>query len=324
MDTTSHPTRPPLKRLLVIVNPAAGKGSAARRIPELERLLKHPDLHTTFTLTQHPWHAAELARSAATTDVQAVIAAGGDGTVNEVINGLMHAHETGQAVPALGVLPIGRGNDFAFGAGLPTDWHSAIKNVLHGSPQPVDIGKMEIHGAAGPASSLTRYFGNGIGIGFDTLVNIEASKIALGGFLGYTVAALRTLLLRFQRPMLSIQADDEHLHQACIMVSIMNGRRMGGGFLMAPEAASGDGLLDICLAGKASRLTILGMLPRFMQGTQAGHPAVRFLRARQITVNAGSSELPVHADGETLTETAQHVLVKVLPGALRVLMMQPS
>jgi diacylglycerol kinase family enzyme len=188
---------------------------------------------------------------------------------------------------------------------------------VEGQPTPIDVARVQIDGSQ--RGQIERVFGNGIGIGFDTLVNIEAAKLPVSGFAGYGIATLRTILLHFHRPNVRIEADDQQITQPCLMISVMNGRRMGGGFLMAPESSSNDGLLDICVARAVSRLTILSMVPRFLRGTQAGHRAIRFLRSRMITVTALQGKLPVHADGETICEDASRVEVTILPGAVSVL-----
>jgi len=164
-----------------------------------------------------------------------------------------------------------------------------------------------------------RYFSNGIGIGFDATVNIQASQTRLGGFLGYTVAALRTILLHFKSPLMQIECDHGTITQPTRMVSIMNGRRMGGGFLMAPESAIDDGMLDLCIARQVSQPTILRMIPRFMKGNQAGHPAIRFVRSRRITVTALNDELPFHIDGETICTSARQFTIELFPGSLEVI-----
>lgn len=298
----------------LIANPAAGKGSARLLIPKVEQALQAYGLEYDLSLTERPWHAAELARSAAGDGYEAVVTAGGDGTCNEVINGLMQAGQHGQAIPRMGVICIGRGNDFAFGAGLPTTWQDGCATLVHPKHRQIDIGYIKSDCLNGG-----RYFGNGIGIGFDAVVNVEATKTSLSGFAGYTFAALRTILLHFHSPLVRIECDDETITQPSLMVSVMNGRRMGGGFMMAPNSASNDGSLDLCLAKKVSRLTILAMIPRFMRGTQAGHPAIHFARSRRISVTALEGSLPMHIDGETVCADGHQVTIEVLPRALEVI-----
>lgn len=148
---------------------------------------------------------------------------------------------------------------------------------------------------------------------------MQAAKSKLRGFLNYLVAALRTLLLEYKSPLVRIECDDRTITQPSVMVSIMNGRRMGGGFYMAPESTANDGLLDLCIAHKVSRATILMMLPRFMKPVKVDHPALQFMRSRQVVITALDGSLPTHADGETLCKACQQLKVEVVPSQLEVL-----
>jgi diacylglycerol kinase family enzyme len=171
-----------------------------------------------------------------------------------------------------------------------------------------------------------RYFGNGVGIGFDAVVGFEALKLppGLNGFLAYTLAALKTIFLFDKPPLMKVDTDGETFERRCLMVSIMNGKRMGGGFMMAPQGQTGDGKLDLCIAGQVTRLGILGLIPRFMKGNQAGHPAIEFRQGRHIRVNALEGALPAHADGETLCVEGKQVEIELIPQALEVVVPGPQ
>lgn len=298
----------------IIANPAAGKGKGQHMIPKIQEKLASYGLDFDLICTERPWHAAELAGQAAEQGYEIVVAAGGDGTFNEVLNGLMRARQNGAAKPRLGMICIGRGNDFAFGAGIPTGWEEGCQALVDGKPHGIDVGRL-----SSDCLEEARYFGNGVGIGFDASVNIQATKIKIGGFLGYMIAALRTLLLHFHSPLLRIECDGEIITQPSIMVSIMNGRRMGGGFYMTPDSVISDGALDLCIAHKVSRLTILLLISRFMKGTQAGHWAIRFVRAHSITITAQEGGLPMHLDGETVCIDGRHITVETVPQAIEIL-----
>jgi YegS/Rv2252/BmrU family lipid kinase len=237
-----------------------------------------------------------------------VVAAGGDGTTNEVINGLMHARNAAKGNPALGVLPIGRGNDFAFSMHIPTDWKAAAQTLKNGIKKPLDIGL-----AKGERYPEGRYFGNGVGIGFDAVVGFVAAKSKLSGILSYLVAAIKTISLYFDAPTIRLQLDDQTITQPFLMVSIMNGRRMGGSFMMAPQSKNDDGLFDLCLASQVSRMGVIQLIPKVMSGTQAGHPAIRYVRTRALTATAVQGTLPAHADGETLCEEGHELYIELIP-----------
>ncbi len=303
------------KKHLFIVNPVAGQGAGKLAAPEIERLAKENNLGYTITLTEFPGHAIDLAHQAAVEGIELVIAVGGDGTSNEVLNGLMQAHDQGYKNSSMGIIAIGRGNDFAYGFGIPAGILPGFDVIRSGNLRQVDVGRI-----IGGDYPLGRYFGNGVGIGFDAVVGFEALKLPhLHGFLNYVVAALRTIFLYFNAPTVKIDYDRDQLTQPSLMVSIMNGRRMGGGFMMAPHAEQDDGFLDLCIAGQLSRLGILAMIPRFMKGTQASQPQIKTGRAAKIHILALDGSLPAHADGETICTAGKELSVEMIPKPLAIL-----
>ncbi|MBO9370802.1 MAG: diacylglycerol kinase family lipid kinase [Chloroflexi bacterium] len=294
---------------LVIVNPIAGRGAGERVIPRIVRLLREHGLSFDLVRTERPWHAAELARQAVVSGYRTVVAVGGDGTSNEVLNGLMATREAGEGEAAMGVLCVGTGNDFAYGMGIPLDLEEGCAALARGRTRRVDVGH-----ARG-----FRYFGNGIGIGFDAAVNVVASRLRrLRGFLVYLIAVLRTLLFYYRAPLTRVELDDQTLEQPALMISVMNGRRMGGGFLMTPFSRPDDGLFDLCIGRKMSQLEMLSFVPRFMKGTQVGDPRVTMARSRRVRVTVRDGTQVVHADGETLALDVRELDLEVVPQALRV------
>ncbi len=303
-------------RLKIIANPTSGRGNGERSIPQIEQLLGGHGLAFDLVRTERPWHAAALAEQAAGAGYSAVVAAGGDGTANEVLNGLMRARQAGVGEGvAMGILCVGRGNDFAYGAGLSADLEAGCRALAEGKRHTIDVGR--VVGGLYPGG---RYFGNGVGIGFDAVVGFEALKITwLHGFPNYLVAALKTILLYYRAPQVCIQFDSQTLVQPSLMVSVMNGRRMGGGFMMAPEGRPDDGLFDLCIAGQVSRPRIFALIGRFMAGTQAGHPAITTGRASTITVTALDGVLPAHADGETLCTDGTQLALELMAGRVEII-----
>lgn len=301
-----------MTRYQIIINPVAGRGSANRYLPQIEEKLKSLNLDYQVTLTEYPWHAAEISQRAVAEGFDVVVAAGGDGTSNEVLNGLMLAKNAGLGSACMGVLCIGRGNDFAFSMGIPTHWEAGCETLAKNHRRPFDVGYV-----VGGLYPEGRYFGNGVGVGFDTVVGFEAVKLThLHGFPSYIVAALRTIYLYFDAPTVQIELDGETITQPALLVSLMNGRRMGGGFMMAPESLSDDGLFDLCITGKISRLGVFALIPRFMKGSQKGHPAVQFKRSRKVDIKAIQGTLPAHADGETLCTRGDQLTLEILPRCL--------
>lgn len=299
----------------IIVNPVAGKGAGAKAIPEIESNLKRMGMDYDLIITERPGHGIEIAENAGSNGFGMVVAVGGDGTVNEVINGLMGAANSGHLTSNLGVFPVGRGNDFSFGMGIPQDLGSACQLLMTGKPRKIDIGFVK--GGNYPDG---RYFGNGVGIGFDTIVGFEAAKLPpfISGIPAYLIAALKTIFL-FNAPLLRITIDGEILEQPCILVSMMNGKRMGGSFMFAPESEPDDGMLNLCIAHQVTRLQVLGLFPKVMSGTQADHHAIKMPLGQHIHIKALSGSLPVHADGETICEAGQELEVSILKQQLELI-----
>jgi diacylglycerol kinase (ATP) len=304
-----------MDRYKIILNPQSAKGGTGKRISEIQQTLNELRLNYSLALTERPWHAAELARQAVEDGYEVVVAVGGDGTVNEILNGILSCHQGKQAEDILfGVLPVGRGNDFCFANGIPLDFKAACQTLAAGHVRTVDAGRISYE-----QNSKVRYFGNGVGIGFDAVVSRVANQARLSGFLSYLIAALQTMYIYYQAPEMQIELSNETIRQRSLMVSIMNGRRAGGGFLMAPQGNPCDGVFDLCIAKNISKAKILALIPRFMNGTQAGHPAIQFKKDTRVTVRALDGLLPVHVDGEVISPDVQELLVEILPGRLKVI-----
>jgi diacylglycerol kinase (ATP) len=305
---------------LIIVNPISGRGNGERAYPLIESSLRELGLHFEMARTSAPGDAIRMAEQASMDGCDVVVAVGGDGTANEVLNGLVRARQAGCGSAALGLIPVGRGNDFAYGVGIGGGLEVAFQALAGVQSRWIDVGF--VRGGDYPHG---RYFGNGVGIGFDAVVGFEALKLKrLHGFPSYIVAALKTIFLYFNAPTVRIEYDGQALVLPALMVSIMNGRRMGGGFFMAPEGQPDDGLFDLCIARQVSRMGIFELIPRFMKGTQAGHPAIQMLRACQVRVTALQGTLPAHADGETLCFGGSSLELSLLPHMLEVIVPGPQ
>ncbi|MBG0787272.1 MAG: diacylglycerol kinase family lipid kinase, partial [Anaerolineaceae bacterium] len=247
---------------------------------------------------------------------QTVVSVGGDGTANEVINGLMQDAKAGNLSANLAVLPVGRGNDFSYGMGVPQDLEEACKALAEAKTRPIDVGLVK--GGDYPEG---RYFGNGVGIGFDTIVGFEAAKLPkfISGIPAYLIAAVKTIFLYFRAPLLRVELDDEVIEQPCLLVSLMNGRRMGGSFMFAPESEQDDGFLNLCIVEGVSRKEILAIFPKVMNGTQHEHEAVKMPLSQHVKITALSGSLPVHADGETICEAGTELDVSILKQQLQMI-----
>ncbi len=302
----------------LIVNPTAGGGTAGKSIPDIERRLHKSGLDFDLVQTERPWHAVELARAAAA-EVDVVVAVGGDGTANEVLNGLMLAKNAGHTV-TMGVLCVGRGNDFAFGVGIPTELAASCEALTADRRRTIDVGHV-----VGGDLPEGRYFGNGVGIGFDAVVGFVAAKMKhVRGFVGYFVAAIKTIFVYFKAPLVRLEFDGQPMDLHALMVSVMNGTRMGGGFMMAPNGVPDDGVFDLCIARQVSRPRIFAVMLKFMKGTQAEHPAITTGRTNRITVTAVEGTLPAHADGETLCTEGRKLELEIIPNAIEIVSAAPG
>jgi diacylglycerol kinase (ATP) len=309
-----------MKNHMIIVNPISGRGTGELSIPYITKTLEQNKIPYTLVKTEKPMHAVALAREAAEKDVEVVVSVGGDGTANEVLNGLMEARQKGHTRTTMGIIGVGRGNDLAYGMGIPHGVEEGCRILIEGYSHPMDVGLV-----TGGFFPQGRYFGNGVGIGFDAVVGFVALKMKhLKGFLSYIVAAIKTIFLYFKAPLLKITYDGNTITQSCLMVSIMNGRRMGGGFMMAPDSIPDDGKLDLCIAKQVSRAGIFLLIPRFLKGTQSSHKAILTGRTDAIVVEALEGSLPAHADGETLCTEGQSLSIRILPGQIPMVCPKPE
>ena len=254
--------------------------------------------------TRAPGEAAGFAERAAG-KYETIVAAGGDGTVHEVANGLMRAG----ARASLGVLPLGSGDDFAKML-APGD---AVGRLARRSVRALDVGRMRSDG-------VVRWFANGMDIGFGAHAARNVRRVP--GFLtglGAYIGALAITLVRYPRLEVRLQLDDEppFVH-ATTMTAVMNGCTFGGSFHVCPGARADDGLFDLLIAQRVGRLAILGLVPKIMRGTHTGDPRLRMARARRVLIES-DDPLLVEADGEIVFENARRLEIEVLPGALRVL-----
>jgi YegS/Rv2252/BmrU family lipid kinase len=236
-----------------------------------------------------------------------IVAAGGDGTINEAVNGLMKAAAEGATMARLGIMPIGSGNDFAGSLGIPLELRQAADKLVRGQLRRVDIGLVN-----------GRYFDNNVGVGFEALINIEAHKMTwLRGQPLYLAAVFRAMA-SFPFPTVTVDLDGRQIKdKSILMISVGNNPRIGGGFPITPDAVPDDGEMDICIVDAIARLKILQLLPKAMKGTHRGEPEVELTRFTHVVIES-ETPLPVHADGEILWNDAHRVDVQVLPGRLQV------
>jgi diacylglycerol kinase family enzyme len=215
-----------------------------------------------------------------------------------------------------GILPIGRGNDFAYTARVSTELPKALDTLLRGYTTDLDVGWVK--GGFFPDG---RNFVNGVGIGFDTKVGFEAAKMEhVKSGIAYAFGAIKTLI-KFERPpLVEITRDDKTVTQYAMIISIMNGRRMGGSFFMAPRARLNDGLFDICTIGSVkSRYRILQVVLSYASGSQERLAECAMTKAATFHLRALEGGLAAHADGETLCYDGKDLELGCVPKALKLI-----
>jgi diacylglycerol kinase (ATP) len=302
-----------MTRYKIIANPNAGHGRGAHAIPEIERELNRLGLDFDLVRTERVGHGIQLAREAALAGYQVVVAAGGDGTVNEVLNGLMEARQTSANRPALGVLCTGRGNDFAPCINIPEGLPAAFEVLKDDQRRMIDIGRV-----VGGKFPQGRYFANNVGVGFDAIGTIEVAKLPEWGMLSFLIAILKTIFLFYKGPTVRLDHDDQTLTTPTLMLLTMNGKRMGTGFKMAPDSKPDDGLFDLVIVRQVSRLRIFSLIPHFMKGTQGSQPEIRTLRASRVVITALDGALPAQSDGEIICVDGTRLDIEMLPLQLEV------
>jgi diacylglycerol kinase (ATP) len=297
-----------MEKYKIIVNPISGRGAGARSVKYIKEKLTQSNIQYDLVVTEKPWHAVELTKAAVRDGYQVVVAVGGDGTANEVINGLMEAKMQKIGNAAMGMLAVGRGNDFAYSMAIPVGLEKSMETLLANKRRTIDIG--HVKGGDYPQG---RYFGNCIGIGFDAVVGFVAVNLKpLRGFSSYILGALLTNYKYFKPPRIKAVFDSETLDDHFLMISVMNGRRLGGGFMMAPDGIPDDGKFDVCVAPKVSKGKVLALIPHFMKGDQYEQKPVRAIQTTTLKTTALEGSLPVHVDGETLCVEGKELEIRII------------
>ena len=297
---------------VILVNPTAGGGRGARLVPWLrERLAAGEDgeLH----VTTDPTEPEALAASAAERGSTRVVAVGGDGTVQAVLNGLLSAARGAE----LAIVPVGTGNDLARSLGVPSATEDAWRVALGSSTRSIDVAR------ARNGEGHERRFASAGGIGFDAQVAAAmANRVGWrGGRTGYLLTTLAELR-RFRNRRITLTLDGRSSGHRVLFVAIANGAYYGGGMRIAPDAQPDDGLLDVCVVGDISRLTAIRELPNLYRGTHIRHPAVSMhVIGRAVSVE-GDPETRVHLDGEPFGGLPLEVVLE--PAAIAVAVPAPA
>ncbi len=301
------------RKIKIILNPMADMGNAWRVARDLRSITEQHG-GVDWSGTVYPGHAIELAQQAGNEGYDLVIAMGGDGTVHEVMNGLMQVPE--EKRPILGVVPVGSGNDFAHGIGASTKSTDALTHAINGEASTVDLGLMT------DGEGRREYFDNTLGIGFGAIVTIRSHRLPiLRGFLMYLTAVLQTIIIDHNPIQMQIETDGKKWEQSVIYLVLCNGPREGGGFLIAPEARIDDGILHFAMIQNVSRPMMFRIVPEVMKGTHGRFKEVTMGTCKKFSLTA-NLPLYIHADGEIYSgpgSDLRKVSFEILPNALKVI-----
>ncbi len=298
--------------LKLIVNPNADLGRAWRWASDLRPVAEEFG-GADWSGTVYPTHAKELTLQAIEAGYETIVAVGGDGTVHEVINGLMQVPV--EKRPRLGIVPLGSGNDFASAMGIDSRPTSALRQFFNGKPHRIDVAQIN--------DDLGRceYVDNTLGIGFDATVTIRSRNVPIvRGFFVYLIAVLQTILLNHDPINMHVTTDQESWDEQMLMLTLCNGGREGGGFAVAPQARPDDGWLHYAGVRRVSRPMMLRLIPEVMRGTHGRFPQVRMGQFRRMEMEA-EQPLVIYADGEIFAGFGMNVrrlLVEIHPAAIEI------
>lgn len=297
-------------RTLLIINPTAHRGRAAKLQAEIEQTLTQLGVDYALKQTERPRHGIGLTEQAVLDGYERVVAVGGDGTCNEVVNGLILAAQAGNSA-TFGVIPVGSGNDFAHVLGIPVDVSAACAILHQGQPRQVDVGQITVDGQ--PC-----FFCNSVGLGLEAEVTIQSTQVKLlHGFAMYLWSALRVIAAGRWPYEAVLSINEQRVETSLTLMAVGNGVRSGGGFYLTPTAKLDDGLFDICYGPALSRLALLHLLPKTLHGGHLSHEAVTLIQAAgfELTVAEG---MPAHVDGEVMCTDGKAFKFEILPQGLSV------
>jgi len=268
----------------VILNPVSGRGRSLKLLPRVVDWTAKKNIEFELFTTTSPGDGVRLGELCRFRQFDRVVAIGGDGTINEVGSAL-----AGSDI-VLGVIPGGSGNDFYKMLGNDKNLKTGLKTAFSGKSHDIDIGLFN-----------ERPFFNTVGIGFDAEVALRASQsTGMSGMMVYLLAVFRTFR-KFQPVDLEIELDRIKISTKATLICIGNGRSSGGGFYLTPHAEFDDGFFDVCLIEELPKISIFRYLPKTLNGSHVRLPGVKVYRCKKIAVSS-CRELPVHIDGEPLTE----------------------
>lgn len=294
----------------LIVNLTAGGGKPRPHLKKIFKYLKENGFNFEVSYTSHHGEAVELAQKAADNGAELIVSVGGDGTVNEIVNGIMKSKND----PPLGIIPLGWANDFIKSTNIPSDIIEACKILIKGKTKKIDIGVI----------NNQIYFANICGIGFDAEVALLANQIKskhpnlriLSAFV-YVFATVKKLLSPFGYHNVKIKFDEQEIHSKILFIAVGNGKFYGGRFKITPEAILDDGLLEVCLVEEMGRFKYLSIIPKAFKGTHSSVKGINFYRAKEVIIQSSETIL-AQVSGEVI-EGQKEFTITLLPKSLKLI-----
>jgi len=294
----------------LIVNLTAGGGKPNHHLETVLKYLKENGLNFKVCTTSHQGEAVELAQKAADNGAELIVSVGGDGTVNEIVNGIMKSKNN----PALGIIPLGWANDFIKSTNIPSDIIEACKILVRGKIKEIDVGII----------NEKIYFANICGVGFDAEVAQLANQMKskhpnlhiLSAFV-YVFATIKKLLSPFSYHNVKIKFDGQEIHSKILFIAISNGKFYGGRFKITPEAILDDGLLEICTVEEMGRLKYLMSIPKVFKGAHESIKGINFYRAKEVVIQSSEPVL-AQVSGEVI-EGQKEFNITLLPKRLKLI-----
>jgi lipid kinase, YegS/Rv2252/BmrU family len=298
----------------VIINPKAGSGRGHRDWPVIKALLEENGLKFDFEFTRKRYHAVELTVSAINEGYTKIIAVGGDGTVNEIVNGIFIQKAIPTTNVLLGTIAVGTGNDWARTYKVPWNYTDAIEALLVQRDFLQDVGLATFYETKVHHS---RYFANAVGIGFDGAVGFRFNRLKELGRKGkwLYVMALVHALIQYRSTNVTAKVDEKAINSEIFSATLGIGKFNGGGMLQVPDAISDDGLFDMTIIRKISKWNVLRNLPLLYNGRIYDHPKISVVRAKSIVIHSLPS-MPMELDGEAVGHSPFDF--SIVPKAIRV------
>jgi YegS/Rv2252/BmrU family lipid kinase len=297
------------KPWFVIINPTSGNGSSKRKWSEIQKLLIANNFHFEFEFTEYANHSTELTQIAIKQGFRKFICIGGDGTLHNMVNGIMQQKEVISTEIHVGVIPIGTGNDWVKTHNISNQFEKAIQTIKNGNLKLQDVGKIDLIGQRKNPS----YFINLAGIGFDGYVVSKVNKYKHFGALAYLSGALLGLFY-FQNFQSKIHINSENINSKTLMVLVGICKYSGGGMQLTKTPNPFDGLLDISIVKNIGKLDIIKNITKLFNGNITSHKKVETYKSTSVSINILDLNMPfIQADGELIG--TGNIIVSIIPNA---------